>query len=151
MDKEQKEELITILKKEVEGLQKIVDKLQKTDSEDKPQLRHGDYGYLPDGSPSPARLFTKNDSGEIIYHYRSKEGDCPAWGIDKYIILGNIFDDLKRNSEDLERAVIDGFVMEIIGDRICIGGRRFLPHQATEFYQKLGRLLNTARKKANGK
>ncbi len=58
----------------------------------------------------------------------------------------NIFDDLKRNSEDLTRASIDGFVMEVVSNRIVIGGQRFLYSQAQEFHQKLGQLISTAKR-----
>jgi len=62
-------------------------------------------------------------------------------------VFGNIFDLLKEWRENLERTSIDGFVLEICGDRIVIGGRRFLLGQAEEFWHKLGQLIMTLKRK----
>ena len=99
-------------------------------------------------------LYIKNPAlkNNVIPLVAVNKNGCPCGNIslhDKGIKTGrNIFDDLKRNSEDLERTDVDGFVMEIMGNRICIGGRRFQQHLAIEFHQKLGRLISTAKEDA---
>ena len=52
-----------------------------------------------------------------------------------------------RDSEDLTRTEIDGFVLECINDRVVIGGRRFLIYQAKKFHQELGQIIATAKRR----
>jgi len=71
--------------------------------ESKLAIRHGDYGYRDD-SAKKARMFVE-DAGEM--RAATPGTDCPSLykgyaGDKAYIVLGNIFDDLARNAEDLK-------------------------------------------------
>ena len=105
-----------------------------------PKLRHGDFGCFRDGTPRICII-------DSIYDEERRCGK--SCDIEYYTILGNIFDLLKEWSEDSDRANIDGFVLEICGNRIVIGGRRFLIDQATEFWHKLGQMIATLKRKEN--
>ena len=151
--------LIEIHRGEIQRYQAVIDNIgAELVKLDKPKLRHGekivrkdfvsdDYQYKNIGA---TRIVLYNKKGELCAYDCNGKSQLILAGAEKcYKGTGEtIFDDLKRNSEDLERASIDGFVMEICGDRVVIGGRRFLITQAIEFHQKLGQLIATAQREA---
>ena len=115
---------------------------------DKPELRHGDYGYVEQGQKSP-RLYTLANNGELEWSSKTikmgRSGPNPEINI-----TGNIFDDLARNSVDLKEFKVDaagasgdGFLASIMGSNIRIICRRYLfdTGEATKIHQQLGRLL----------
>jgi len=129
---------------EAEGLKVIISKLAEAE---KPKRRHGDFGLEEDGETSYPRLIT-NPASVTGLTVSNKYGEIPP-GNKITTIFGNIFDIMKDWGEDLEdgRANIDGFVIEICGDRIVIGGRRFLIDQAEEFWHRLGQIIAMKKRK----
>ena len=122
---------------------------------DKPELRHGDYGFK---GPGVSRLMINSPSGS---------GELIIAGCDTShangkvkIKLGNIFDDLKAMSEDLEKfeaknkggayenvfriSCTEGITIENKADGAMI---HFAPEQYQEIRQKLSRLMATAKKR----
>ncbi len=153
--------------------QRLIDEGNKLNAElanlDKPKLRHGDYGY---GEAKWPRLTLKADSDKMF----SAGNNCCEAEKDEYqnhptIILGNIFDDLKRNSEDLEefevkskrtsgkfRAKLQsvdkygatqplGATPELIMWLETECGHVSI-EEAAEIHQKLGQLIATAKRRA---
>ena len=121
-------------------------------AEKKVELRHGDYGQDPVGPwiHAQGKTYWNCDDGK----HESGFGN----GIFIKTRLGNIFDDLKRNSEDLEEfevmatgAAGQGFKAQIIykGRDIYIScrGWRFSTKEYTEIIQKLNRLKATVLRK----
>lgn len=133
---------------------------QEFGKEEKPELRHGDYGYDKNGigrlvidnqGSGRRRTAVKNGLWENL-------GD--EWPANEATVLGNIFDDLKRNAEDLEE-----FCRKDL-DTNCVGGNPFvvkiegssisfrLPKnycafgftEAQEIHRKLGQLIATAQR-----
>ena len=125
-----------------ERLKDVVNEIERLREQlaeaEEPKIRHGDFGYFKDRTPRICIM-------DSIY---DKEGRCgKSCDTEYYSIIGNIFDLLKQWSEDLDRTDIDGFVLEICGDRIVIGGRRFFIKQAEEFWNKLGSMIATLKRK----
>ena len=90
-----------IIEKQIEDHQKVVDEAkQRLADLDKPQLRHGDYGYDEDGDPRIT--LTEWEAGRFTFagDYSLVKRDLKSELTVKYK-TGNIFDDLKRNSNDL--------------------------------------------------
>ena len=132
---------------------------KKEPKKEKVKLRHGDYGY--EGGLS--RILLEAMSGS---KFSAGIGCCmPQEGSaigNPTIILGNIFDDLKRNSEDLREfkmrtyhggtlvAEIDGgndiaFTLPITSQASAN------IKEATEYHQKLGQLIATAKRQETEK
>lgn len=122
---------------------------------DKPELKDGDYG-----------METVNSYGEHFWLYlrgvthwlTGRFCDISDRQPDNFVpyCLGNLVDDLKRNSEDLEKFKFcdtrgDCGVLEIIDKDIWVGTDRlqnlYSIRQATEIHQKLGQILATAKRK----
>ena len=134
-----------ILEQSIADHQKAIDKAKSELSAlDKPKLRHGDYGLHGNSGDNWIKL---EDEIRWIGHenYLGHSGIPESNFVDNKV--GNLIDDLKAMSEPLDRTSVDGFVMEVINDRVIIGGRRFLVDQAVEFRQKLGQLITTAKRK----
>ncbi len=118
---------------------------------DEPELRHGDYGVGKDKSGRPRfRLMIRNDvyNGESTKNPTNRDPNKDVW-------LGNIFDDLKRNAEDLKEFEVDNLRVVLDKQRgdamvffksIC-SDRTFTINEATEIHQKLGQLIATAKRK----
>ncbi len=132
--------------------------------EEKPELRHGDYGFSDENHP---RLYL-TDKGKPIH----VQADDTFLGADKWfagkmdeggIVLGNIFDDLKRNAEDLRGFEIANGTKEgslkitpWLGS--CFEWKIETPSRYTmgwttkeliEIHQKLGQLIATAKREQN--
>jgi hypothetical protein len=131
---------------------------------DKPKLRHGDYGY---GGSTGYAFFIKGNGEQASmwgeHQDRLNTSDSAKTG-GRYrnaVLLGNIYDDLKRNSEDLTKFEVSGqydteeekTVKAKIGleSRIWLhistNSSYFNIDTATELHQKLGQLIATARRK----
>ena len=125
---------------------------------DKPELRHGDYGINSLGCGS---IVIGNGIGAVDHREDGISYNLGKSQNGKYLrvgdsCLGNIFDDLKRNSEDLMEYYVHHparFLIRLEKDKI-----NFLMYstevdisikQATELHQKLGQLIATAKRKAN--
>ena len=152
---------IATLEAERDGLQKELEK---------PKLRHGDYGYDFEGDPCMS-LQLHNGAGCTLH--RSCAGKKYAYTCKTLnacyvpkVVLGNIFDDLERNSKDLEefritdfeddayRARWNGSYLDIETTRGLLCDRQHM-HLAldgmVEFHQKLGQLIATAKRRQNAK
>ena len=116
---------------------------------DKLKLRHGDYNirrYLMVKADKNLRLFWCDNNG--VCH-----------GDNDITPDGNIFDDLERNSEDLEKFKVDALCFSFKGilstssasSRInmCTQGAWMNMEIAEEIHQKLGQLIATAKRKQN--
>ena len=147
--------------------QKLIDESKKlyNDLEDwkdinEPKLTHGDYGYC--GEPSENNMYfidsqfkgTEDNPFGISNTGGQESINKP---ICEFKTMGNIFDDLKRNSKNLEKFTNDvhtyryDFIVFPFAP-ICIAGTWHTIKEATEFHQKLGQLLATAiRKQAESK
>lgn len=155
-----------ILQESIGSHQNAIDKAQaelaELDKPDKPKLRHGDYGYDKSGKFT---LVCKEAEG--VLRAGREEGflECmPIENLDSHLpetILGNIFDDLKRNSEDLKKFTVYGdndpednavFKAEYDGTHIWLAsttdGAYFEVADIVRIHQKLGQLIATARRKA---
>lgn len=141
----------------------------KLDELDKPELRHGDYGISygkeHNSISFPMLAFQRDTSGcpLRIAHKDGSGGWQEADGDDDITWLGNIFDDLKRNSVDLKEFEIgykDGDKNPRIkcrlgdsGIQLTIDNTYFTANISPfqKFHQKLGQLICTAkRQKAKG-
>lgn len=136
-------------------LARLVEEGERLAELDKPKLRHGDYGYSPKKHP---RLFTSDHSdGGFKHHFPEGTGSVVAYPAFRYNILGNIFDDMKRNSEDLgefqiELAHDDSIKMtpcstEGISLQTSARDVHMTPDQAIEISQKLIQLAHEAKRK----
>lgn len=132
----------------------------------KPELRHGDYGYDREGIEL---LIAKPNYDESLLSFDVNASHCGIIlnGIHAtrtFTKLGNIFDDLKRNSEDLEEFEIndsyyDKCYFQITGHnkKICFNliqagnHPHFTLDQLDEIIQKLSQLRATAKRKQNAK
>lgn len=129
---------------------------------DKPKPRTGDVRWKHPKDPIVLMCDDWYNASLKLYS-DGKHDKCWA----KYPFQFNLFDhidDLKRNAEDLEEFKVDGL---LYGDDILCGitadpndmiyfaqhdgGKHSAVHatigQATEFHQKLGRLIDTAKRK----
>jgi len=150
-----------ILKETIKDAQKVLDEANtKLEALKKPKLKHGDYGYNTRGSYF---VLLSIESGPLqpfdlsaIYANGETDGSCYVdYPGNEYTILGNIFEDLKRNSEDLtefEQMDCDGDVanFSVNEDEIYIDfikcSQRFCLPEAEEFYQKFGQMLATLKR-----
>ena len=141
-----------ILKQSIKDIQRDLDKAKaELTALDKPELRHGDYGYTESGQQ---RLFV-NHNGEIEHYDPDDRRSCNNNYYSDYTILGNIFDDLERNAEDLESFEVDGarFYISPLNNsmiRFSLSNgdeRSFSEEEIIEILQKLGRLRATAKKR----
>jgi hypothetical protein len=134
-----------------------------------PQLRHGDYGRCWNERNGARRVFIKNKGDGLVA--ANEYGTCidadEVEGYkDNYIILGNIFDDLARNAEDLERfrakSTYDSRYPGSVEFIKCMGsndgfniytegGCTFNTADLVEIHQKLGRLIATAKRRKGAK
>ena len=146
-----------ILEKSIVDHQAAIDVSKKRLAElDKPKLRHGDYGYNY-GFPR----FFYEDNGEMFV-INNEIGIHPELVViapkAEYIVAGNIFDDLKRNSEDLERFCVSDrndkssfeATKQIDYNSILLEVHRsglFGLDKAVEISQKLGQLIAYAKRK----
>ena len=146
---------------------KLIDEQSRLQNElcelEEPKLRHLDWGVFE----GMVRIFIKECGGEFNAYALGggKSGSDVlngfAWQRGKYKIKGNLTDDLKRNSEDLEEFRVattccsSGFLNVLIVEsginfnivkenRI---GKCFTVDEATEIHQKLGQLIATAKRK----
>jgi len=135
---------------------------------EKPKLRHGDYGIDVSGHSS---LVVRQDASGVLraggssgfYEHITIESLTES---KPDVILGNIFDDLKRNSEDLRSFTVQNCTDSLyayIGTDV--GGKNkgvqidlssncllYSLEDATKIHQKLGQMLATIRRdKAGGK
>lgn len=123
--------------------------------ESKPELRHGDYGIDECGCGFVLTLQSSQDK----FFYSDGCGQTDALNhASGHAVQGNIFDDLKRNSEDLNRT----------GDIYSKNGKthanasiepdgkiymwasnssNFEVEIAEKFHQKLGQVIATAKRK----
>jgi len=138
----------------------IEDAESKLAALDKPELRHGDYGYTRNKIPV-LRTINADDKARVKTSYPegllNNLGECWTDGIR----LGNIFDDLDRNSKDLEEfeTVQSHFGNAILRMGCTIDPRGYIfiqigmhyihfnIDQATVIHQKLGQLLATTKRK----
>ncbi len=132
--------------------------------ESTPALRHGDYGYDYNGSPcmslKPFGQQKLVDAGNLFVHSVGGTGS-------KFITtrIGNIFDDLARNAEDLSEFEMESSIrgnkisiyragsrldFRLIGDT-CNNTRSFTLDKATEIAHKILQEVATAKRRQNKK
>ncbi len=128
---------------------------------DKPELRHGDYGFDKDDDGCMVLQLHDGDSGKTLHesHAGSRYAYVNEPKGDAFVPkvkLGNIFDDLKALAEPLEEFQIcnikfgltdaNGKLLEIRID----GEMWWLSERDTiNLHQKLGRLIATAKRKSS--
>ncbi len=117
---------------------------------DKPKLRHGDYGYDDAGNPC-IRIYNYHKAFVVADQDRAYGSDVGIVAVPK-INIGNIFDDLKRNQEDLEEFEINQCKVSLDGRGIWLRqGKDYVliePQYFTNFVQKLGVMDATIQRKA---
>ncbi len=81
------------------------------------KLRHGDYGHWVD-NPNLQYVITKDKAGQLYYEWDESTNGHKTEVFDEqnFVLLGNIFDDSKRNSEDLEEFEHDNTKLSIDSD-----------------------------------
>lgn len=144
------------------------DRLQaKLDELGKPELRHGDYGWYEDElSPEKKSSFVIYgfDGSDVLVRFNNRAGTTRMGKVyfqQKSSTLGNIFDDLKDMSEDLEEFEVedkghDGMAVRYDREHIkfiASGGQRiYLSYKkAEDFHRKLGQVIATARRREGQK
>ena len=147
MDKIQAEKRITAIEEEAAELRKIIE------TDDKPALGNGDYGYLSRQS----WIKIQNE----VYWLDSAFKDISTHP-DSFFLpsrIGNLVDDLKRNQEDLEEFEINGDCggqlnisygshgRERVRFRVACTEHNFSLNEATKIHQKLGQLIATAKRR----
>ena len=134
--------------------QRLVDEGNKLNAElaelDK---RHGDYGYDYDRKPC-LRIYGHCPDYQFTVANRTTTfgNDSGSAAVPK-IILGNIFDDLERNSEYLKEFKTDIHTYKFDFEKVShapiyIAGNWHTMAEAEEHHQKLGQLIATAKRKA---
>ncbi len=134
--------------------------------EEKPELRHGDYGYYH-GYKSDPVIFVKKKARNDELIIVNTEGVCDFSLTDynkkESIILGNIFDDLKQNAEDLKEFEVGykdksndskvKFVLLKDGIQMKVGHEYFTTalKQFEKLHQKLGQLIASAKRREDKK
>ena len=122
---------------------------------DKPKLRHGDYGKSSD--------FWIYISGKMLWTHEGSEGCWVRKSTAIETRLGNVFDDLKAMSEDLEEFTVGhyqcgaGIKVEILSDIHLwvsteengsnLGYTILSIDETAKFHRKLGQLIATAKRK----
>ncbi len=150
-----------IIEQSINDHQKAIDEAKsKLAALDKPKLRHGDYGYVK-SNPDQLRFFVETQTGEMR-HYE-KEFNCAdpfaCACYSSYAILGNIFDDLKRNAVDLEEFEVSGLnYRDKFNALITDLGQIWIATNMSgatcdkaiikEIHQKLGQMIAFAQRKA---
>ena len=129
--------------------QKRLDELDK-----KPELRLGDYGIDECGSPI---IYIDHDLCKRTAFTEDKMYWQPCANMGKVVWLGNIFDDLKWNSEDLDEFGIYGNYVDTMTvgisstKRVKLKFERTLncldPDAAINFAQKIIQVAHTAKRK----
>ncbi len=156
MDTEVIDARIELIKSNTESLLKEIAELQAGLAEaEKPELRHGDYGY--DATSPPGRIVLSLNNKLVtagnasVYEKTLKERP----DLTPSPVLGNIFDDLKALSEPLEEFTMDGLrgTMDATSIEISNGDgdkQRFYIALSTvnEFCLNLRHLVFTAGKEA---
>jgi hypothetical protein len=155
-------------------IQGVID-LEEAKEAAKPKLRHGDYGlWRRECSSKDAPLeFIAMQVGDKIHWFTSyhgnphcTEGDCGPVNystLDDFVRLGNIFDDIAKRGEELERFKCNdhngtsGFEVKISGMPGFIdiktwhnensGLGVFSPDQTQEICDNLQKVINYARNK----
>ena len=143
-----------ILKESINDHQAAIDKAKKELANlDKPKLRHGEkmtWGQYQD------RILLYNKQSELVgYDSSGVQSAYPLPGT--YKGTGEtIFDDLRRNSEDLKEFEVKGcfkFKGTVTDDDeiwlyINTGSSVYNLDQVTEIHQKLGQIIAFAKRKA---
>ncbi len=158
-------ELCTYIEGVIEKVKKEAEIKDKYDKEKckkcEPKLRHGDYGYDSQGRRCLRLQVGNSNSGFTVASSEFVYGNDAGIAFVPKVILGNIFDDLKRNSENLGRTQInfedgkDIFMDIAYKNKVWLhfsntktgGGGHLSMETATEFHQKLGQLIATAKRK----
>ena len=131
---------------------------------DSPKLRHGDYGHDSVGRPTihldpPNANWPDSDSCRPLSVFGKSWNYADHYGQEVKVVLGNIFDDLKRNSEDLEKYNTqddrgDGLRVDIV-DRVAVrlnndaSVNRLDPSDAIEYAQRIIQIAHTIKRKQN--
>jgi hypothetical protein len=164
MNKQAALDRLTALEKEAAELRKIID------APEKPAIRHGDYGHWTRSVTRPECCFryAHGKDGKIVAVFETAtiwgSGE-ESGGLDvneyahEFVILGNIFDDLKLWGEDCEKwetrsnagrpisARLDANHVEL---RIADGWMADLrPDKAIELANKIKQIAFTAKRKQN--
>jgi len=149
-----------ILNKTIAESQSVIDKAKADLAElDKPKYRFGDYGTAKTVEGDKIFIINKQFKNSISnYHWLDEDNMWANRELTNIKILGNCFDDMKRNQVDLKEfevfargvdsinnegfsAYIDGFAS------ICLGniGDTWAYHldQAIKIHQKLGQVIAT--------
>lgn len=142
-----------------ERLEKEIAKL-----DEKPSIRHGDYGY-GDDVPCVICRQTGYDWAMVAKDVNGVDsGVCSPKGhlTSKWKGVGNVFDDMERNSEDLTEFYGEypsgdkPLKIRLTGEsrfevEFVVDGKYFTTsaRRATEIHQKLGQLLATNSRKSN--
>ena len=125
-------------------------------------MRQGDYGYYSGGGKFP--LLLVKHKGEARYCHKDQNYFNQPVRKNSFVKLGNIFDDLKRNSEDLEVFTVKTYRRNLglsvgltinpkdaVYFNIGTGPTFVCTHleldKAIELHQKLGQLIATAKRK----
>jgi len=93
-------ENITLGGKTREVTDEQLEKIEKLLGSEQPKLRHGDYGYLSDGDPTPERVFVANEGGKLKHICHKSVHSAPPFEKAYYNIIGNIFSDLEQYATD---------------------------------------------------
>ncbi len=132
----------------------------------KPKLRHGDYGY-DNGVDMAPFICIDNDvfwlrNNRLVSRKSNYTRDRFIFDENLTTITGNLTDDLKRNSEDLERFEVTGQYDDNKGKTFQVHGGNQNRHiwfhintgsgffeidEAIEFHQKLGQVINTEKRR----
>ena len=134
---------------------------QKLAESDKPklELKHLDYGYAF-GDKDDFRFFVRERSSKFIAYDKNGRAlnldvlNTSCWQNERYTITGNlkdIFDDLKRNSEDLEEFNLDVHryyfnFKDFSHAPIHIAGNWHTMDEAVKFHQDFGQFLAYAKR-----
>ncbi len=161
MDKDKMRARLETIKQEAEKIEKML-------AEPEAKLRHGDYGIdfgeKEKDTKFPMLAFKPHHLNDPLrIAHADGSGGWEEDGADGIIWLGNIFDDLKRNSQDLrEFEMVDSYggstniKCEISTDWLAVimdfGKKCVNCHfdlkddlaKATKFHQNFGQLLATA-------
>lgn len=132
------------------------------EKESKPKLRHGDYGYDHTGRPCMSLKIQGEDTSTTKPQRRASNLYAYPYDLHTDIfevrtVLGNIFDDLKRNSQDLREFEVDHlnvilskqFGTDVVLFKSICSNRTFTIDEAIKFHQKLGQMLATAQREQN--
>jgi len=160
MNKVEAKARLRVIKKEADELQRMID------APEKPKLRHGDYGLWPVAkTPFIVNAHQRDRHGAAILDLLWPDGDlsnswaCEDPRLERAPILGNIFDDLERNQKNLtEFSVCSGSGWSPITAKLDSWGHILFTicgmnssmttiAKAQEFYQKLGQMIATMKRK----